>query len=63
MASVLLYGLITRIRSSRALENALEVRLDFRWLAEGRSIDHTTLSEFRRKFGPELKELFKSLGV
>lgn len=58
LASVLLYGLLTRIRSSRALEEALFVRLDFRWLAEGRSIDHSTLSEFRRKNTQELKELF-----
>ena len=46
LASVILYGLLTRIRSSRVLEEALCVRLDFRWLAEGRTIDHTTLSEF-----------------
>ena len=46
LASVILYGLLTRIRSSRVLEEALGVRLDFRWLAEGRTIDHTTLSEF-----------------
>src|SRR5688572_18496279 len=48
VAGVLLYGLLTRIRSSRALEEALTVRVDFRWLVAGRSIDHTTLSEFRR---------------
>ena len=58
LASVLLYGLLTRIRASRGLEDALQVRMDFRWLAEGRSIDHTTLSEFRRKHAAELKELF-----
>jgi transposase len=58
LASVLLYGLLTRIRSSRGLEEALLVRLDFRWLVEGRTIDHTTLSEFRRKHTGELKELF-----
>ncbi|HEY1964651.1 MAG TPA: IS1182 family transposase [Acidobacteriaceae bacterium] len=58
LASVLLYGLQTRIRSSRGLEEALFVRVDFRWLAEGRTIDHTTLSEFRRKHAAELKELF-----
>ena len=49
LASVILYGVLTRIRTSRALEEALQVRLDFRWLVEGRSIDHTTISEFRRK--------------
>lgn len=58
LASVLLYGLLTRIRSSRGLEEALLMRMDFRWLAEGRTIDHTTLSEFRRKHGAELKSLF-----
>lgn len=58
LASVLLYGLLRRIRSSRALEEALLVRLDFLWLVEGRTIDHTTLSEFRRTRGEELKQLF-----
>lgn len=63
LAGVLLYGLLTRIRSSRSLEDALQVRLDFRWLAEGRTIDHTTLSEFRRKHGAELKDLFVQIGL
>ena len=63
LAGVLLYGLLTRIRSSRSLEDALRVRLDFRWLAEGRTIDHTTLSEFRRKHGAELKDLFVQIGL
>ncbi len=63
LAGVLLYGLLTRIRSSRCLEDALQVRLDFRWLAEGRAIDHTTLSEFRRKYGAELKDLFVQVGL
>jgi len=63
LAGVLLYGLLTRIRSSRALEDALQVRLDFRWLAEGRTIDHTTLSEFRRKHGEQLKDLFVQTGL
>jgi len=63
LAGVILYGLLTRIRSSRALEEALQVRLDFRWLVEGRSIDHTTLSEFRRKNAPALKDLFVQIGL
>jgi transposase len=62
LAGVLLYGLMTRIRSSRALEEALVVRLDYRWLAEGRTIDHTTLSEFRRCHPSELKDLFVQIG-
>ena len=39
LAGMILYGLLKRIRTSRALEEALQVRLDFRWLAQGRSID------------------------
>lgn len=63
LAGVILYGLLKRIRTSRSLEEALQVRLDFRWLAEGRSIDHTTLSEFRRKNGEALKRLFVQIGL
>lgn len=63
MASVLLYGLMKRIRSSRALEESLSLRLDFRWLVEGRSIDHTTLSEFRRKHTAGLRDLFIQVGM
>ena len=63
LASVILYGILVRIRSSRALEEALQVRLDFRWLVEGRSIDHTTISEFRRKHPDALKETFVQIGL
>lgn len=63
LASVILYGLLTRIRSSRALEEALQIRLDFRWLVEGRSIDHTTISEFRRKNAAALKDTFVQIGM
>lgn len=58
LCGVILYGLICRIRSSRKLEEALQMRLDFRWLAHGMSIDHTTLSEFRRKHPQQLRQLF-----
>jgi transposase len=63
LASVILYGLLTRIRTSRALEEALQVRLDFRWLVEGRSIDHSTISEFRRKNADALKDTFVQIGL
>jgi transposase len=58
LCGVILYGLICRIRASRKLEEALRVRIDFRWLAHGMSIDHTTLSEFRRKHPDQLRQLF-----
>jgi transposase len=63
LASAILYGLLTRIRSSRRLEEALSVRLDFMWLVEGRTIDHTTLSEFRRRHADQLKNLFVQIGL
>lgn len=63
LAGVILYGLMKRLRSSRALEEALIVRNDFRWLVEGRTIDHSTLSEFRRQQGSCLKKLFVQVGL
>lgn len=63
IAGVILYGILCRIRSSRALEEALTVRNDFRWLAEGRTIDHTTISEFRRKHAEALKDLFVQIAL
>ena len=63
LASILLYGLLNRIRSSRLLERATQIQLDFRWLAHGHAPDHTTLSGFRRNFGDELKKLFVQIGV
>lgn len=61
LASVILYGMYRGIRSSRKLEEACCYRLDFRWLAEGRRIDHTTLSKFRTKFHQPLKHLFRQI--
>lgn len=63
LAGVILFGILKRIRSSRHLEEALLVRNDFRWLAEGRTIDHTTLSEFRRKNADALKDLFVQIAL
>jgi transposase len=63
VAGILLYGVLTRVRSSRRLEEALRIRLDFRWLVEDRSVDHSTLSEFRRKHHKELKAIFVKLGL
>ncbi|TWT66372.1 IS1182 family transposase [Allorhodopirellula solitaria] len=63
LASVILYGLLCRIRTSRSLEEALIVRVDFRWLVEGRTIDHTTISEFRRKNSDALKDIFVQIAL
>lgn len=63
LAGVLLFGLLKRLRSTRVLEEALTVRLDFRWLAEGFQIDHTTLSKFRTAHAKELRQLFVQVGL
>lgn len=63
LARILLYGMMTRIQSSRSLEEALQARIDFHWLAEGRSIDHTTLSKFRSKHKQALRSLFVQVGL
>jgi transposase len=61
MASAILYGLIRNIRSSRMLEDATRERVDFMWLLEGRTIDHSTLAAFRTAFATELKGLNREL--
>jgi transposase len=63
VASVILFGHIVRIRSSRQLEAALELRVDFKWLVEGRTFDHTTISRFRKKFGDQLVDLGAQMAV
>lgn len=63
LAGAILYGLIKRIRTSRALEEALEVRNDFRWLVEDRRIDHTTICKFRQKNSANLKNLFVRIAL
>ena len=61
VASVILYGLLRRVRSSRVLEYMTGHNVDFIWLTEGRTIDHTTLCKFRTRFKKPLKELFVGL--
>lgn len=54
---------MVKIRSSRGLEGALQERVDFKWLVEGRSIDHTTISEFRVKFGVLLSAIGAQMAI
>ena len=62
LAGAILYGLSRGIRSSRKLEYATSHNIDFIWLVEGRTIDHSTFCTFRKRFGGELKSLFRQLG-
>lgn len=62
MAGAILYGLSHGIRSSRRLEWACGNAIDFMWLVEGRTIDHSTFCDFRTRFKRELKALFRQIG-
>ena len=61
LCKVLLFALIRRIRSSRQIEYNLKHSIDFMWLASGRTIDHATLSEFRRKHPQQLRDLYRQV--
>ena len=63
LASIIIYGHLTRVRSSRQLEAALWVRVDFRWLAEGEQLDHSTLSNFRKDFADLLLGINTQFGL
>lgn len=61
MAKILLFAMIRRIRSSRSIEYELKHSIDFMWLTSGRRIDHSTISDFRRKNAAALKDIFKQM--
>ena len=63
LAGVILYGLLTRVYSTRELENALSIRNDFRWLASGQTFDHSTIAGFRVDNAEALKALFVQVGL
>jgi transposase len=46
LASLYLYGMLHRIRSSRQLEDACHCRLDVIWLMKGQTPDHSTIADF-----------------
>lgn len=58
MLKVWLYGFAVNVRSSRTLEGRIQEDLGFRFLAGGLRPDHKTLSEFVRRHGPAIEELF-----
>jgi transposase len=61
LCKVLLFALIRRIRSSRQIEYNVKHSIDFIWLVSGRTIDHSTLSEFRRKHPEQLKDIYRQM--
>jgi len=61
LCKVLLFAMIRRVRSSRMIEYQIEHSVDFMWLVSGRSIDHSTISDFRRRHKKELKDIHRQM--
>lgn len=61
LAGLWLYGMMRKIRTSRMLEYACRHNVDFIWLIEGLTPDHSTLAEFFTKHNAALKSLFRQV--
>ena len=61
MVSLLLYAYSLGIRSSRQIERACVVNVDFRVITANQKPDYTTLCRFRKENEKELAELFTAV--
>lgn len=59
LATLLLFAYGQGLRSARAIARGLEHDLRLMWLAHEQRIDHQRLSEFRRRHGAQLEELYR----
>lgn len=58
LLGLLIYGYATGVPSSRKIERATYDSVAFRYIAANTHPDHDTLATFRRRFGPQLEQLF-----
>ena len=61
LAALLFYGYATGVFSSRALERSTYDSVAFRFIAANNHPDHDTIATFRRRFLPQLTELYVQL--
>lgn len=61
VAEAIFYGAMKGQRSSRKIEDATRMRIDFMWLLDGQTIDHSTLCKFRTRFQTALKGTFRDV--
>jgi len=61
LCKLVIYAQCVGVRSSREISRRLETDLNFMWLASELRIDHETLSDFRRGFRSQIKDIFKRL--
>ena len=62
LSKLILFAQSLGVRSAREVSRRLACDLRFMWLAHEQQIDHEVISDFRRAFHPQLKELFKQRG-
>jgi transposase/IS5 family transposase len=58
LISLIFYGYMTGVFSSRKIENATFDSIAFRYLAANQHPDHDTIASFRQRFLPQLKGIF-----
>ena len=61
LCKLLVYAHCVSVRSAREVSRRLESDLNFMWLAHGLAVDHETLSDFRRRFRTQIKDVFRQL--
>ena len=59
MLKLLVYGYSYGFRSSRKLERACHHNISFIWLLGGLKPDHKTISEFRRRYRTQLRDVLR----
>lgn len=57
MAGAILFGLLHKVRSTRELERAARKDIDFIWLLEGFTPDHSSFANFRLRHGKGIRDL------
>jgi transposase len=58
LVALLFYGYATGVFSSRKLERSTYDSVAFRYIAANKHPDHDTIAEFRKRFLPQLKQIF-----
>ena len=61
LLSLLFYGYSTGVFSSRKIESSTHDSVAFRFIAGNHHPDHDTISEFRKRFLPQVKGWFKEI--
>jgi transposase len=61
LAGAILLGLLYKVRSTRELERATRKNLDFIWLLEGFTPDHSTFALFQNRHAQSIKDLSRHM--